>query len=338
MAGTGGSAGTAGSGGSAGAGGSAGTGGGTGVQGPATIITFGSVADGESTTTTQVSFDFASNPAGATGFECRLGSTGAFDDCTAGFTAEGLLAGGYTLEVRAIDAEGNQGAITTRNWLVTALATTIVELQQGTVPEHTLARVSTNVKLSGMILLNAEQLVFVQEAQQTNDFSVDQASDLNNAAYSGILTRPAAPQSAQSLGTAVTVTGIYRRVDSNAELLQASYQWGGAGTPWNPTTVRTSSVLDARLHGVSIRIGGEVPTVNCSSSCFNTTWFGHGGTCIRPCFSTCNTLGMVEWVTADGVSQPAADWGAFEGFLVGMSSGSYLLITASEAYGDDVCM
>ena len=69
---------------------------------PDTTITAGPTGP---TANASPSFDFASEPGAS--FECRLGTTGAFEPCTSPRTVGPLTDGDYTFAVRARDAAGN---------------------------------------------------------------------------------------------------------------------------------------------------------------------------------------------------------------------------------------
>lgn len=308
------------------------------AEGPQALIVFSTVEEGETTNASRIEFSFASSPAGADSFECSIGGA-PFEPCEAEFVVDGLLAGGYSLRVRASE-DGVVGPVTSRDWVVAPAATTIREIQEGLHPEHTLVRVSTDVRLTGMPALDGTTYVFIQEAWQSSGLPVDEAGDEGAALRAGILTVPLEPQTSRSVGTNVTVTGIYRHIDGNRQLVSSTYAWGSDVAPREALNVRSASVLDDRLHGVHIRLAAELPAFNCSSLCNNGAWFGNSQPCLRPCFaSECTSVGLVEWVQSDAlVDNPVTDWGSFEGFLVGRGSDSYLLITDDSPASDDVCL
>jgi hypothetical protein len=241
--------------------------------------------------------------------------------------------------VRAYNAANVVGPVLTRTWNIVALSTTIKTLRGGSIPENTLAILSTGVRLSGMYNATKDQLVFVQEAEMKYPYSVDDAKALDGDPIlnSGILTRPLVPMTLmKNPGFAVTVTGVFTNNQNNAELIRATYVWGTLGTPYTVPTIRTADVLGESLEGIRINIAGGQPLKNCISAtnlCQNDT-IGNAQRCIEACSST--NCAPISWIPLGATAGPytAGNW---VGHLI--QTGDYHVFdVVDSSYQNDACL
>jgi hypothetical protein len=303
------------------------------------------VSEGATTNLTTATFGFGSSPAGATVFQCKLNLATAFSDCSSGLVLSGLAAGGQVLTVRAVDGLGRVGAEATRNWTVAALSTTIKTIRTpNAVPVDTLVTISTNVRVTGFGT-QGTQVIFVQEAGPTSANTVDSTSDLTGSAVlnAAIPTRPLVTQAAHAEGVPVVVTGTLGVNGSSLELLRASYLWSTAtATPYLIPTLRTSTVFGMGLEAVHVRIGAQIPSGNCSSSCYNSV-LGNSYRCIETtCMdSGCTSTKILSWIDVSGVgysSHVTSGYGYWDGWLIKRSAYYEFWASASQSSGDDVCL
>ncbi len=295
--------------------------------GPATVFASASVSDGETTSKSNASFQFASNPAGAAEtFECLFDRTSADDpfvDCTTGFDVSLLAGGVHTLEVRAVDAGGLAGRILTRTWTVEAVTRSILDVQSGSVEENTL--VTLTARRVTLFSNNAPggQVVFVQEAGAT-------PGNPGSIANRGIMTRPADVEAVMAAGLEVTVTGTYLEVNNNSVIQRATYVRGPQRAAFASFFSNdTSEIAVENLEGTLVRVGGNIPNFNCSSGCSMSP-----AVCIHGC-QGCSSL--LSHVNLNQVQ--TFEFGTYTGMLVGTGENRYeFWFFASEENGDDICL
>ncbi len=313
--------------------------------GPSVVFTVASVVNGATTNLTTATFGFGSSPSGATGYQCKLNLATAFTNCTSGLPLSQLSAGGQSLTVHAVNAQGIAGPDSTYSWTIVPLATTIKNIRTAGTLDDTLVTVSTNVRVTGFGTAASQQIVFVQEAGPTTSSVIDTPADLTGSLVlnAGILTRSVTTQPVKAAGTPVTVTGTVAKTGSNLELARASYIWGtGTVAPYAEPEVRTSTVFDSRLEGVRIALAGQIPQFNCSSSCFNSSIGNAAALCIETtCMdSGCAAAKIVSWLNIAGssVAPVTSGYGIWRGWLVKRSAYYEFWTDGSDSYSNDLCL
>ena len=299
----------------------------SGVVGPGVVFSSASVSDGATISKSNASFQFAANPAGAaTVFECRLDSRDddtPFVDCSTGFDVDLLFGGVHTLEVRAVDPDGLAGPILPRTWTVEAVTRSILDIQGGTVEENTL--VTLSARRVTLFSNNAPggQAVFVQEAGAT-------PGDPSSIANRGIMTRPANTEAAMSAGLEVTVTGTYIEENNNSLIQRATYVRGPQRNAFSSFFSNdTSEVTVENLEGTLVRVGGNLPSFNCSSGCSLSP-----AVCIHGCQGCSSLLSFVNLTQVN-----TFEFGTYTGVMVGTGENRYeLWFFESEENGDDICL
>ncbi len=326
--------------------GGAATGGTSAIAGPSVVFIVATVNEGASTSLTTATFGFGSNPAGAaSSYLCKFNAATTFTDCTGGLSLSQLSAGGQTLTVHALNSQGIAGPDATRSWSVAPQTTTIKNIRTlGTLTDN-LVTVTTNVRVTGFGSQGGQQVIFVQEAGPAASLVVDAPSDIAGSPVlnAGILTRALTTQTARAEGAPVTVTGTVSMNGQSLELARSSYIWGtGAVIAYNIPEVRTSTVYASTLEGVRIGLAAQIPSFNCSSSCFNPQ-IGNSNLCIETtCMDTgCGTNMILAWldITGGTVAPVTSGYGIWNGWLVKRSS-YYELWTDSSAggYTNDLCI
>jgi len=315
--------------------------------GPSVVFTVATVANGATTNVTTATFGFGSSPSGATAYQCKLNSATTFTDCTSGLALSQLSAGGQSLTVHAVNAQGTVGLDSTRTWTLVPLATTIKNIRtaaSGTL-DDTLVTIAANVRVTGFGTVASQQLIFVQEAGPATSSVIDTPADLapSPVLNAGILTRALTTQSVRAAGAPVTVTGTVAKTGANLELARASYIWGtGTAVPYAEPEVRTSTVFDSRLEGVRIALAGQIPQYNCSSGCFNSSIGNASALCIETaCMdSGCPSAKIVSWLNIAGgsVAPVTSGYGIWRGWLVKRSSYYEFWTDGSDSYGNDLCL
>ena len=326
--------------------GGAATGGTSAVVGPSVVFSFASVNDGATTNLTTATFGFSSNPAGAaSSYLCKFNAATTFTDCTSSLSLSQLSAGGQVLTVHALNSQGIAGPDATRSWTVAALTTTIKNIRTLATPTDTLVAITTNVRVTGFGTQGGQQVIFVQEAGPATNLVVDTTADIagNPVLNAGILTRALTTQTAKAAGTPVTVTGTVSMNGQSLELARSSYIWGtGTVIPYIIPEVRTSAVYASTLEGVRIGLAGQIPSFNCSSSCFNAQIGNSGNICIETtCMDTgCGTNKILAWLDVTGGATPpvTSGYGIWYGWLVRRSTYYELWTDSSDSYGNDLCL
>ncbi|MGC4000722.1 MAG: hypothetical protein QM767_26025 [Anaeromyxobacter sp.] len=232
------------------------------------VVTSASVANGATTSLTTASFTFGSSPSGATRYECKPDS-GSYADCTSGLTMPNLGAGTHSFTVRAYNSANVAGPELSRSWTVGALSTTIHAIREGKVPVDSLVTVSTGVRLSGMIEVSGNQMLFIRETELKYTSSIETATDLvgDPALNSAIMTRPAVSLSlTRAAGWTVTVTGVFKNNLNNAELVKCTYSWGSLSTAYQNPYFRNNQALTDGVEGMRVRIAGDITTKGCDAT------------------------------------------------------------------------
>jgi hypothetical protein len=312
--------------------------------GPSVVFSYASVSEAAATNLTTATFQFSSTPAGAaSSFLCKLNGAAAFTDCTSGLALSQLNSGGQVLTVHALDSQGHVGPDATRNWTIAPLSTTIKNIRAGSYDDY-MVSVSTGVRVTGFGTESSQQVIFVQEAGPAASLVVDGMSDLSGSPVlnAGILTRALTAQTVKAEGTPVTVIGTVAHNGSSLELVRTSYIWGtGTAIAYEVPLIRTSTVYAAGLEGVRIGLAGEIPSFNCSSSCFNSA-IGNANLCIETaCMdSGCGTNKILTWLDVTGGDSPpvTSGYGIWRGWLVKRSAYYELWTNGSDGYGDDLCL
>ncbi len=326
--------------------GGAATGGASSVVGPSVVFSFASVNDGATTNLTTATFAFSSTPAGAaSSYLCKFNGATAFTDCTSSLSLSQLSAGGQVLTVHALNSQGIAGPDATRSWTIAALSTTIKNIRTLGTPTDTLVSVTTNVRVTGFGTQGGQQVIFVQEAGPAANLVVDAQTDIAGSPVlnAGILTRAATTQTTRAEGTPVTVIGTVSMNGLSLELARLTYIWGtGTVIPYNIPEVRTSTVYASTLEGVRIGLAGQIPSFNCSSSCFNPQIGNSSNLCIETsCMdSGCITNQILAWLDITGNASPpvTSGYGIWNGWLVKRSSYYELWTDSSSSYGNDLCL
>jgi hypothetical protein len=303
---------------------------------PRVVIASATVNHGTTTSLTTASFKFTSNPTGATKYECKVDGGTTYANCTTGLALSGLIAGPHSFTVRAYNAANASGPELTQTWTVAARETTIHAIREGNIPVDSLVTVSTGVRLSGMFNAAGSDIVFVRETELNYSGTIDNEADLlgEPALNSAILTRPATKLAiTRTPGSSVTVTGVFKKPQNNAELINCSYLWGSAGTAYKIPYIRNTNVLSEALEGMPLELGGEIdptrPTCGSTLSCYQPT--------SNTCICGCSGQYPVGWMQLQG-TVTSRDWGTWTGFWVQNGASYYLWVIDSFASGDDVCM
>jgi hypothetical protein len=298
---------------------------------PSVIVTSATVANGATTAMTTASFTFGSSPAGAVKYECKVDGA-SYTDCTSGLSLTGLGAATHSFIARAYNSANVVGPELTRTWTIAPLTTTIHAIREGKVPVDSLVTVSTGVRLSGMIEVSGNQMLFIRETELKYTSSIENTTDLvgEPALNSAIMTRPATKLSLLRLpGWTVTATGVFKNTLNNAELVNCTYAWGAAGTPYQNPYFRNNQALTESLEGMRVRLAGGISTKGCDAT-----------PCYRPgsydCIYDCSGCSPVGWLQAEGTVTSSGS-GVWEGYWV-QNGKDYFLWVVDSADQSDACL
>ena len=135
------------------------------------------------------------------------------------------------------------------------------------------------------------------------------------------------PERVMQPGQSVTITGTLREENGNTAIVNATYLLGALATPYDALFSKDfPDIKKEEYESVFLRLGGNVPSSNCSSGCNIMS------VCLHSCFS-CSMLDYQDF------SQTGTfDYGTYDGVLVAKEPLREFWFFASSESGDDVCL